>query len=116
MAFSEKMIHDTPIETLVEFLHALEVHDESEGLAVLAKIPTMIACGDHDLLTPVEYSREMAAALPKCELVIVGGAGTSCSSSSPMSSTTPCPVGGARHAVQARHAHATSARPGPPHG
>ncbi|MBI3693146.1 MAG: alpha/beta fold hydrolase, partial [Mycolicibacterium aromaticivorans] len=26
VAFSEKMIHDTPIATLVEFLHALEVH------------------------------------------------------------------------------------------
>jgi pimeloyl-ACP methyl ester carboxylesterase len=75
VAFSEKMMHDTPIATLVEFLHALEVHDETEGLATLAKVPTMIACGDRDLLTPKEYSQEMATALPKCELVIVGGAG-----------------------------------------
>ncbi len=27
------MMHDTPIATLVEFLHALEVHDETAGLA-----------------------------------------------------------------------------------
>ena len=26
-------MHDTPIATLVEFLHALEVHDETDGLA-----------------------------------------------------------------------------------
>jgi pimeloyl-ACP methyl ester carboxylesterase len=75
VAFSEKMIHETPIETMVEFLHALEVHDESAGVTTLAKIPTMIACGDRDLLTLVASSRAMAAAMPKCELVIVPGAG-----------------------------------------
>ena len=75
VAFSEKMMHDTPIATLVEFLHALEVHDEIAALPTLAKVPTLIACGDHDLLTPMEHSQSMAAALPKSELVIVGGAG-----------------------------------------
>jgi pimeloyl-ACP methyl ester carboxylesterase len=75
VAFSERMMHDTPIATLVEFLHALEVHDETEGLETLGKVPTLIACGDHDLLTPMEYSQSMADALPKSELVIVGGAG-----------------------------------------
>jgi len=75
VAFSEKMMHDTPIATLVEFLHALEVHDETLALPTLAKVPTLIACGDRDLLTPMEHSQSMAAALPKCELVIVGGAG-----------------------------------------
>lgn len=75
VAFSEKMMHDTPIVTLVEFLHALEVHDEAAGLVTLAKVPTLIACGDRDLITPVEHSEAMAAALPKSELVIVGGAG-----------------------------------------
>jgi pimeloyl-ACP methyl ester carboxylesterase len=75
VAFSEKMMHDTPMQTLVEFLHALEVHDETEGLTTLAKVPTLIACGDEDLLTPMEHSQEMADALPKSELVIVDGAG-----------------------------------------
>ena len=75
VAFSEKMIHDTPVPTMVGFLHALEVHDESAALPVLASIPTLIACGDHDSLTPPAYSEEMAAALGKSELVIVGGAG-----------------------------------------
>ncbi|MCX2932440.1 alpha/beta hydrolase [Mycobacterium sp. CVI_P3] len=74
-AFSEEMIHDTPIATLVEFLHALEVHDESAALPVLARIPTLIACGDHDVLTPVVHSEEMAAVLPNSELLIVAGAG-----------------------------------------
>ncbi|HEY7051929.1 MAG TPA: alpha/beta hydrolase [Mycobacterium sp.] len=75
VAFSEKMIHDTPVETMVEFLHALEVHDEHAGLKALARVPTLIACGDRDLLTTVAGSREMAEALPKSELVVVSGAG-----------------------------------------
>jgi pimeloyl-ACP methyl ester carboxylesterase len=61
--------------TLVGFLHALEVHDETAALGTLAKVPTLIVCGDHDLLTPKEYSEAMSAQLPKSELVIVGGAG-----------------------------------------
>lgn len=73
--FNEAMIHDTPIDTTVAFLHALEVHDESAALPVLARIPTLIACGDRDLLTPVRNSEDMAAVLPDSLLVIVPGAG-----------------------------------------
>ena len=75
VAFSERMMHGTPISTLIGFLHALEVHDETAALATLAQVPSLIVCGDHDLLTPMEYSENMAAQLPKSELVIVGGAG-----------------------------------------
>lgn len=75
VAFSEQMMLATPIPTLVEFLHALEAHDETAALPTLAKIPTLIACGDHDLVTPDEYSRKMADALPESELVTVAKAG-----------------------------------------
>ena len=75
VAYSEEMIQNTATDTLVEFLHALEVHDESAALPVLARVPTLIACGDRDLLTPVKYSEEMAAAIPNSLLVIVPGAG-----------------------------------------
>ena len=75
VAFSERMMHDTPIFTLVGFLHALEVHDETAGLVTLAKVPTLIVCGDRDLLTPKDCSDRMAEALPQAELVIIGGAG-----------------------------------------
>ncbi|MCV7123461.1 alpha/beta fold hydrolase [Mycobacterium lacus] len=74
-AFSQRMMYGTPIATLVGFLGALETHDETAGLWTLLRIPTLIACGDHDLLTPDEYSRKMAASLPLSELVIVAGAG-----------------------------------------
>ncbi len=75
VAFSQKMMLGTPIATMVEFLHALETHDETAALPTLAKIPTLIVCGDHDLLTPAEYSRRMADALPNSELIVIPRAG-----------------------------------------
>src|SRR5262249_60962002 len=53
---------------------ALEGHDETGGVWPLLRIPTLIACGDHDLIPPDGYSRKMAASLPQSELVIVTGA------------------------------------------
>jgi pimeloyl-ACP methyl ester carboxylesterase len=75
VAFSERMIHETPVTTLVEFLRAFELHDETDALPTLAKLPVLIACGDRDMLTPVEASQAMGEALPNAELVVVGGAG-----------------------------------------
>jgi len=74
-AFSRGMMNGTPIPTMVGFLDALEHHDETAGLWTLLRVPTFIACGDHDLLTPDAYSRKMAACMPQSELVIVPGAG-----------------------------------------
>jgi len=73
-AFSQRMMNGTPIPTMVGFLDALEHHDETGGLWTLLRVPTLVACGDHDLLTPDEYSRKMAACMPLSELVIVPGA------------------------------------------
>ena len=75
VAFSEEMMLATPIPTMVGFLHALEVHDEAEALATLSNVPALVACGDHDLLTPPGASRAMAAVLWDCELLVVAGAG-----------------------------------------
>jgi pimeloyl-ACP methyl ester carboxylesterase len=74
-AYSEQMIHQTPVSTMVGFLHALGVHDETGGLPVLAGVPTLIACGSADELTTPAHSEEMAAVLPEAELLVVGGAG-----------------------------------------
>jgi pimeloyl-ACP methyl ester carboxylesterase len=75
VAFSQEMMLGTPVPTMVEFLRALQVHDETAALSTLAKIPTLIVCGDRDLVTPANYSRKMADALPDSELVIVAKAG-----------------------------------------
>lgn len=73
--YAEQLIHDTPVATMVGFLHALGVHDETGGLATLAEIEVLVACGSADVLTTPEHSAEMAAVLPRAELLVVGGAG-----------------------------------------
>ena len=37
--------------------------------------PILVACGDEDLLTPLEHSREIAAAVPHAQLEVVPSAG-----------------------------------------
>ncbi|MCR5978782.1 alpha/beta fold hydrolase [Gordonia jinghuaiqii] len=72
----EKMIQNTPIETIVNFLHALETHDESTALPVLAQVPTTVVCGDRDRLTPLPNSVRMYSQLGRdSRLVVVKGAG-----------------------------------------
>ena len=75
VAFSEDMMHATPVPTMVGFLHALEVHDESAALPTLSGVATLVACGDRDLLTPPGYSRAMAAVLWDTDVVVVPEAG-----------------------------------------
>lgn len=75
VAFSEEMMLGTPIPTMMEFLQALQFHDETAALPTLANIPTLVVCGDHDLVTPDEYSRKMAHALRQSEMIIVSRSG-----------------------------------------
>lgn len=39
------------------------------------RCPLLVACGDRDLLTPLEHSREIAAAVPHAQLEVVRDAG-----------------------------------------
>lgn len=72
----EKMIQNTPIETLVNFLYALEYHDETTALPILAQVPTTVVCGGEDRLTPVANSVRMFAELGEdSRLVVAEGAG-----------------------------------------
>ena len=49
----EKIIQNTPLETLVNFLYALEDHDESTAFPVLAQVPSVVVGGSADQLTPL---------------------------------------------------------------
>ncbi|MEE3848892.1 alpha/beta hydrolase [Gordonia sp. LSe1-13] len=72
----EKMIQNTPIETLVDFLHTLEDHDETTALPIIAQVPSVVVCGNQDRLTPLPRSVRMYAELgADSRLVVVDGAG-----------------------------------------
>ncbi|MGA9871011.1 MAG: alpha/beta hydrolase [Rhodococcus sp. (in: high G+C Gram-positive bacteria)] len=75
VAFTQKMIDDTSVVTIVNFLKTLELHDESDALVELERIPVTVVCGDDDWIIPLASSIAMADALPNAEMVRVRQAG-----------------------------------------
>lgn len=75
VAFAEQMIHDTSVVTMVNFLEALEVHDELDALPTIAGIPALVLCGDDDWVIPFDKSLQLAELLPHAEMVRVRRAG-----------------------------------------
>jgi pimeloyl-ACP methyl ester carboxylesterase len=73
--FITRMIGATPIDVIAEFYPALMSHEKESALKRLVDTPVVIVCGENDLITPVEHSQAMAAALPHAELVVVPDAG-----------------------------------------
>jgi pimeloyl-ACP methyl ester carboxylesterase len=74
--FVESVIQSTRIDTVVNFLRALEEHDETSGLSVLSVIPTMVVCGYEDKVTPVSNSVELHNRLgANCDLIGVAECG-----------------------------------------
>ncbi|MEV5649039.1 alpha/beta hydrolase [Nocardia sp. NPDC052254] len=69
--FTTSMIDRTPVETVVKFLEALQVHDESAALPTLAPHPALVVGGGHDMIIPFRNSRDLAAGLPGADLVRV---------------------------------------------
>ncbi|WP_051499079.1 alpha/beta fold hydrolase [Nocardia sp. BMG51109] len=69
--FTTSMIDRTPVETIVKFLKALELHDESAALPTLAPLPALVLGGAHDLVIPFRNSRALARQLPDADLVRV---------------------------------------------
>ncbi|NMN96215.1 alpha/beta fold hydrolase [Antrihabitans stalactiti] len=73
--FTYEMIDDTSVVTIVKFLKALELHDETATLPVLEDIPALVLSGDADMVIPFAGAVKIAEALPNSELVRVEGAG-----------------------------------------
>ena len=67
----EKIIQNIPLETLVNFLYALEDHDESTAFPVLAQVPSVVVCGSADQLTPLPNSVHMYADLGSDSRLVV---------------------------------------------
>lgn len=72
----EKMIQNTSISTMVNFLRVLSSHDEATALPVIAQVPSVVLCGDEDRLTPLHNSLNMYAQLGSdSRMVIAEGCG-----------------------------------------
>jgi pimeloyl-ACP methyl ester carboxylesterase len=73
--FVERMTAATPVEVLAEFYDTFTTHDKLAALDVLRDIETLVLVGSKDLITPVDHSEAMAAAVPTASFVVVEGAG-----------------------------------------
>lgn len=67
--FTTMMIDRTPVGTIVKFLKAIEVHDESAALPALAEVPALVVGGAHDMVIPLRNSQLLADELPRAELL-----------------------------------------------
>ncbi|MFQ6397527.1 alpha/beta fold hydrolase [Nocardia sp. KC 131] len=84
LTLANAMHNATPIVTMASFLSAFMAYDQTEALAVLSRIPTLVLCGSADLMTPPSHSVAMAAAVEYSDFVMVEGAGHSVILEQPM--------------------------------
>lgn len=71
VSYVERMNSATRTESVARYIRTIYGHDRVMALGALTEIPVLVICGDEDLLTPVEHSEAICAALPKAEMVIV---------------------------------------------
>lgn len=73
--FTHRMLGETPIDVISEFLPALQQHERRAALRTLAGIPSLVMVGEQDRLTPAEHSVDMARRLPLSELEVLPDSG-----------------------------------------
>ncbi|PID54132.1 MAG: alpha/beta hydrolase [Micrococcales bacterium] len=69
--FTARMIADTHIEVVRDFMPELAQHDASRSLHILRTVPLMIMAGTKDLMVPPQHSQKLATVLPQATLVLV---------------------------------------------
>jgi pimeloyl-ACP methyl ester carboxylesterase len=70
-----EIMHASTVRAFIEFMPALEQHDQRENLAALTRVPVEILVGDSDKLTPEKHSAALAERLPDANLQVVGRTG-----------------------------------------
>ena len=70
-----RILWETPIDVVAEFLPTLDSHDKVRSLEVMRRVETLVLVGDSDLMTPAEHSDVIASYLPDSTLVHVPESG-----------------------------------------
>jgi pimeloyl-ACP methyl ester carboxylesterase len=73
--FAARMIAETRLEVISDFLPTFSTHDKREALAAMSDAEVLVMVGDRDLLIPAAQSEEIARRLPGAEHVLVRDAG-----------------------------------------
>jgi pimeloyl-ACP methyl ester carboxylesterase len=56
-------------------LDVLRTRPDSTPTLATISVPTLVICGDEDVLTPVKESELLRAAIPDAQLAVIPGAG-----------------------------------------
>ncbi|WP_238007576.1 alpha/beta hydrolase [Dactylosporangium sp. AC04546] len=75
VSYVEKMNSTTSTDVIARYLRTLYTHARLLVLGPLRRVPVLLVCGDHDVLTPIAHTREIASVLPEAELVEVADGG-----------------------------------------
>lgn len=73
--FTGAMLNSTPLDVFAELLPEFGRHDKEAALPTFSSCQTVIVAGEHDLMTPAEHSRGMAAVLPAADLTVLEDTG-----------------------------------------
>jgi pimeloyl-ACP methyl ester carboxylesterase len=73
--FVAKMHGSTSLEVIGDFLAAFGKYDSTLVLPILARVPTFVVGAEKDLMTPIEHSAQIAAAIDGSEFIAVSDAG-----------------------------------------
>lgn len=73
--FVAEMLGGTPIEVVAEFFPTFVDHDKYVALPVLQRVETLVVGGEQDMVTPVQHSRDIVAAVPGADYVELADAG-----------------------------------------
>lgn len=73
--FTHRMLGETPIDVVAEFLPTLQRHDRHAALRTMSRVPSLVMVGQEDRMTPAEHSLDMARRMPRSELEIMPDSG-----------------------------------------
>lgn len=71
----QTMIEATAVETILADLQGMRQRPDRRSMLPSITVPTLVAVGEQDVLTPPSEAKAMADAIPGARLVIVPGAG-----------------------------------------
>lgn len=71
VSYVERMNSSTSLDVIARYLRTIYGHNRIMALAPLRRLPVLVLCGERDLVTPADHSREIAKALPDATLVVI---------------------------------------------
>jgi len=75
VSYVERMNSATSLGVIARYVQTLHEHSRLLALGPLRGVPVLVACGDRDLVTPLEHSWQICQALPGAKLEVLPDSG-----------------------------------------